>query len=591
MDFRDWKKVSDDGKMCTLEHPKGHRLTVAMRGLSSIHREQLKRLKLAKGGAVKRYADGTPDGPVSNDDSSDQAPSAGGTHITINAAPAAAPALPQMAQAVNPAAQLAKQPLQVAAPAPVQGASNLNPSGQPNPAAISKNAQLIPQAQRDIDISQSQAEGKNLGQYSEALGQVEQQRQEKYNNLAGHVDDFAKYMEKNPIDPKHYQENMGAGAKTATAIGLFFGGLGTPFGGHNYAMDFLNKQIDRDIEGQKSRADQQKTIYGAYRDLYGEGKEALAATKATMLDIMNSRQKMIAAQLGTPQAYQKSLALSNQLAISKQKELSDAATPLSALPGFNSGAKDTQGAPPPGVGVPPQANQPNPNSMAQPPVAKPQAAMSPDDTMRANARRVSGLPPEEAQQPKDAASDSPRMYTILSPNAQQHLDNLRYTPKAKDELDQIKQQYTQAQQAEKVLNGPKGDGVGGIHDLMQNMYQNIGGESAISGAGTHVRRAIESAASSIPMVGSAIEAATELYPKGEAYKQFQSNRTTMETDLATALNGLVPPSDINRIVEANLPAYMDSPKDIDRKEQAIVNMVLKASKTSLLNDWNLTKKQ
>jgi hypothetical protein len=78
-------------------------------------------------------------------------------------------------------------------------------------------------------------------------------------------------MNNHPINENHYMENQGAGQKVANALGLILGGFKQGLvGGSNPAMDFINSQIDRDINAQKARADQQNTIYGAYKNLYGK---------------------------------------------------------------------------------------------------------------------------------------------------------------------------------------------------------------------------------------------------------------------------------------------------------------------------------
>lgn len=576
MDFRDWKKVCEDNKTCTLQHPKGHKLTVMLKGLPSLQREQIKLLKMANGGQVKKFADGTPDGTVDdNQNSSDssQNPSGSHTSIVINAAPAAPAAaapqaapMPSMAQAVNPAAQFAKEPVQIAAPTPVQTQPNLNPNGQANPSAISKNSQLIPGAQKDIDIAQSKAEGQNLQQLNEGLGSAMEGYQDRYNNLAKHVDDFAGYMQKNPIDPKHYQENMGSGAKTAAAIGLFFGGLGTPFGGHNFAADFLNKQIDRDIEGQKARADQQKTIYGAYKDLFGEGKEALAATKATMIDIFNNKQKMVAAQLGTPQAAVKSAALENQLAIDKQKALREGATQLNALPGFNS-----------------NSNAPQKGNLKLINGGKGQAAPQQGAAPKQNAGAG------DWQGSSGQAAQKPKTYSILSPDAQGRFNNIMkgYDPQWSGKSDQINKEFTAAQQAEKVLNGPDLDGRGGIHDIMNEMYD----ATKKMGVYGHLHQKAGDALGDIPIIGEGGRAASEIIPQTHSEKRFNSLRTNLEADLGTALAGIMTPTDIHKAVMHSAPAYQDTPDDIAFKEQQFVNTVMKSVRSPSLNGANMLYKK
>jgi hypothetical protein len=76
--------------------------------------------------------------------------------------------------------------------------------------------------------------------------------------------------------------------------------------------------------------------------LYGKGVAANAAAKASILDLYDHKARQTAAMLGTPQAQANYLKLSGDLAAEKQKSLQDAATILSAQPGF----KQIGGAPP-----------------------------------------------------------------------------------------------------------------------------------------------------------------------------------------------------------------------------------------------------
>lgn len=116
-------------------------------------------------------------------------------------------------------------------------------------------------------------------------------------------DDFNRDFMNNKIDPRAYVENMSTGQKVATAIGMLFGGIGSArTGAPNYAVDFLNKQIERNIAAQQSRMDQQKTLLGANEELYKDKTNALTATRINMTDAMMHQAQLAAAQQGTPTA-------------------------------------------------------------------------------------------------------------------------------------------------------------------------------------------------------------------------------------------------------------------------------------------------
>ena len=165
-------------------------------------------------------------------------------------------------------------------------------------------AQIGQQANIDqakIDAAKAQAlvpieQAKLQAQRDQAISD-----QNNINALKTHADNLAQNL--NNIDPKEYLKNMSAPAKVATGLGLFLGGFSTPFGGTNFAADFLNKNIDRDIAAQQANNEKQRTIWGAYKDLYGDQNIASAMAKASMADVYSSQAAKIAAQLGTPQAY------------------------------------------------------------------------------------------------------------------------------------------------------------------------------------------------------------------------------------------------------------------------------------------------
>lgn len=91
------------------------------------------------------------------------------------------------------------------------------------------------------------------------------------------------------IRPDHYLENMGTPKKIATAIGLLAGGMGSAFTGSNPALDFLNKQIDRDIESQKANIALKPTLLGAYAHMLGSVEAGTKMAMATNYGIYASR--------------------------------------------------------------------------------------------------------------------------------------------------------------------------------------------------------------------------------------------------------------------------------------------------------------
>lgn len=697
MDFKGWMKLEEDDKTCTLQHPKGHQMKIALKALPAIHREQIKRLKfadggdvlesgsggissqgeavryahrmkrrgdsgsdqeihyakeeakgraqfekqfvkpklkgLAEGGEVENYDDGgevrkskgfwdsehgkqalsaqnkevenirsrgknvdagkkneVAENPhlnkiapkvkhyedgggvhadaTSPDDSTpdqSQTPAAAqpATVINIGAPQAQAPPSPPQSAAM----QLAKAPVNVDQPVVPEGRPNLNPSGTENPSAIAENSQQAVKSQQDINAAAAKAQAELEQHNIEAQAQNQERLEGALANVKSHADAFAKYAN-NPdsINPKHFQESMSSGSKIAATLGLALGGLGVPFGGHNFAMDHLEKQIDRDIAAQKERMDTQKTVYGAYHQLYGDTAAAYNATKATMLDIYNAKAKQIALKLGAPQAQANYLKLSGDMAIEKSKLLQDSAVDLANLPGTRSGG---------------------------------QAA--PQGTRQMPAGAPTGGAPGSAQ-PKGKNDKSVLNDSILHPGAEGAFRALQYTPKAKDQLSEITRQYTQAQQADKALkdinntylNLWKGANEGGVSGRIRrtvdpNMLGGIGGV-----AGTGIG-ALAGGIGAIPGaaigagVGEAIGRGAQVLTNTDINRRYDSDKSALLGYVSSALKGTnIGSGQIQEIVDANAPEYGDEPKTVAKKLKIIRDFIKNHTETSLLKTWHMT---
>lgn len=321
------RKVATDEKTTTFEHEKGHKMVILHAALPKIQQEQLKRLALHKGGKVKKLAEGTPDSPLeqteslvddlrsknspdaappADDATTVTAPGSHDTHITINAAPPAGAPAP-----VAPVPVVAQAP--VAAPpvvAPVQAAPAPVPA-QPNAPA------------QDFALKQEAAAKEAL---NSQLVQ-KQQQQTDILEMKKHLDDFDAYQKAHPINSRAYVESMDSDRQTKTAIGLALGALAGG-GTHNIVADYLNKQIDRDVDAQKKNFENRSTVYGAYQHLYDNEVVATNLAKASTGDILAQRMNIAAAQLGTPQAMQNNATFQANWGAKKDQLLQGAAQGL-----------------------------------------------------------------------------------------------------------------------------------------------------------------------------------------------------------------------------------------------------------------------
>jgi len=348
LNLSQFKKMKEDNKTVTMGHPKGHSITILKSELPAIQRKQIEKLPvhLADGGA-----------PAGAPTAEDVANLPGLT--------------PEQAQAIGqPPAQASdnqfygpSSPIQqgVIPPSQVFSSGNGEIGPQDNAAPTSQApSNQISASGSPIDLNASYAQGQNAikeqqnvsSQHAKSNAAIEaqeiQDRQafqasaaEHLRDLQQHKDDFVNYIQSHPIDPKHYQENMGATQKVATAIGLLLGGFsgGLNKTGVNPAADFLNKQIDRDIQGQRDRMDQQKTILGANQSFYGDQVLTDNATRINMNDIYNNKLQMAASQLGTAQAKAAADAQSSQFAMQNNGLLQQNAIRASALQQMQGGGR------------------------------------------------------------------------------------------------------------------------------------------------------------------------------------------------------------------------------------------------------------
>lgn len=141
------------------------------------------------------------------------------------------------------------------------------------------------------------------------LGAMKQQQeqqahyQDNLKNISEEHDALMQDIQNSHIDPKHYLGTLDTGHKITTAIGLLLGGMGSGLtGGPNPAMQYLNSQIDRDIEAQKSNLGKKESLLSANMRHYGNLRDAVDATRAGMQGIVNMQIQHAAATSSGPNA-------------------------------------------------------------------------------------------------------------------------------------------------------------------------------------------------------------------------------------------------------------------------------------------------
>lgn len=502
---------------------------------------------LAKGGHVEGcqcaqcFADG---GEADTDASDSSTPSQ--PPVVVNVGQPSSP------QQVSPAATQAAIPVNVQKPnVPQQNPNVLLPNGSMSAPGAAQTGQEAIQGQQQIDSAKAKAMVSVEQARLRAVQLNAQQDQNNINALKTHADNLAANIKN--IDPDAYRKNMSAPDKVATGLGLFLGGFSVPFGGQNFAADFLNKQIDRDIQGQIQNNEKQKTIWGAYNTLYGDQNVASNMAKVSMADAYKDQIDQVAAKLGTPQALVNAQKLKAGLAVTQNKAILDASGNLS----------NTQNMP--------SRNQINNNGSNN--VAPPQGGPN-IRQISAPSNSSDNTPKAKSLIPSDDYADSP----LLTPDAQGKLDSMQFgSPQQRANYPKALDQYTQAQQADTVL--------GQLHEVHQQLFK----DAKEGGTAGYLRRHDPSA--SIPLAGHAlsqmfIQPATD----NQTNRDYDTNKTRIVSDIANALRGTnVSGGDIQRIVDDNTPEHGDTPKMVAQKERNIRVFIKNSVPKSLLKNEHMSK--
>jgi len=563
MNLKDWMKLEEDEKTVTLIHPKGHKMTIYSYALPKIQREQLKRLKFARGGKVGARTDDVLDS--GNDGMNEYGISEQGSDVrTANKQPtqrghdahmrnakAEAKGRAEIEKTVKPKMKgLAKggavahydegppngtisqddaQPAAQPAPAPTPDVPivkapepNYAQAGLGNQANATlqgiQQGQAGLETQRNVDAKQAQL-----------MQPIEQEAVDRANAISQHqarsnqmindaTNDFRAYNDKNPLNEDAYRENMSTERKVGTAIGLALGGMASAFGGHNYAFDFLNKQIDRNIDAQKQRFENQKTVYGAYDKLFQDDKISSELARASMAEIYDRKAKQVALSLGTPQAWANYQKLSADFA-AKSMDARNAASSM--------------------------ATQKLLNGQEVMPGAKPQGQ----------------LPTGTGANATQPQQKHPLQESILAPDADQKLRNIQFTLQARkqpEDYGPLNAEYTQAVNADASLKN--------INKAYQDLMK-ITDEGGAPLRGFLQAKGTVSGLAGVaggifghPEAGEAADAALNGVST-DLMRRHAAAKSNLLTALSAATKGTnLGSGDLNHLVNENTPMYGDENK-------------------------------
>lgn len=156
--------------------------------------------------------------------------------------------------------------------------------------------------------AQGRDEAGILGKQQEEQATLQKDTKRHFDELNADFEAAYSDLRDGHIDPNHYMGSMDTGAKVTTAIGLLLGGLGGGLTGQgNPALDFLNKQIDRDIAGQQANLNKKETLLSANLKHFGNVRDAVEATRVMMMDGVKLGLQKAAASTQDPLAQARAL--------------------------------------------------------------------------------------------------------------------------------------------------------------------------------------------------------------------------------------------------------------------------------------------
>lgn len=108
------------------------------------------------------------------------------------------------------------------------------------------------------------------------------------------------YLE-NKIDPDHYWHSKNTGQKVAGALGMILGGIGAGMtGGPNYAMDSINKAIERDMDAQKNEQGKHLNLWKMNREALHDDMQANLAFQNQALNAVKAKAMQFASEAAGP---------------------------------------------------------------------------------------------------------------------------------------------------------------------------------------------------------------------------------------------------------------------------------------------------
>ena len=195
----------------------------------------------------------------------------------------------------------------------LQDSGHINEQRGTFPGALEAGEQGI-ELQRKAQTAVAQGQQQAVQEAIDPMQAAQEHFTKATNDLAQQRQIFNDYIQNNPVQADHYLKSMTTGGKIMTGIGLILGGIG---GGlthqANPALQFLQSQIDRDIDAQKAQISSRQNLLAHNTEQYGNLRDGMTATRLQLTDILAHKLQSEALKQGGPQAQANALLATQQL--------------------------------------------------------------------------------------------------------------------------------------------------------------------------------------------------------------------------------------------------------------------------------------
>ncbi len=154
-----------------------------------------------------------------------------------------------------------------------------------------------------------QEQNQILQKQAESRAVAEHAYQQHYNDLDSERQNLQHDIQTGQIDPEKFWNNH---SKLATGIGIILAGF-NPSNNPNAAIDFLNKQMDRDLTSQRENLSQKNNLLSANLRQFGNLRDATDMTRLMQSDIMQNELQQAAAKASSPLAKAAALQAAGEL--------------------------------------------------------------------------------------------------------------------------------------------------------------------------------------------------------------------------------------------------------------------------------------